>query len=227
MRIKYRTATAVLLVVTALGAAAGSAAAALPEFRGASFPVKYKFNSAPLEFYETGFLVVTCSSGTGEGSITGSKTLTGKLAFSGCKTSAAENCTSEGAKVGEIKTGEQESLLAYTSKVPVRQVGIAFNYKNGTFASFTCGGRKGMIRGGVIAKVKPAGLETSEFTLSFEGMEGRQTPSQYENETGGKVTCAPEISLVSETFGAAAILTKGALSHFESGGKSTMLEIAL
>jgi hypothetical protein len=208
---------------------AGSASAALPEFVG-SYPTKYKFTSGAVEIPENGVLVVKCSAGSGEGSLTGAKTLVGKLAFTGCQTSSNEKCTTAGAGVGEIRSGELEDTLAYIKKTLPREAGVVFNYKKGTIWTFTCGFfQKGTIRGGIIAPVHPTDVLTKELGLSFRAEKGVQTPSEYENEKGEKVRIVPEMSLVSkETFFPTGLsVLSSAFNHFENSGKSVEIEVQI
>jgi hypothetical protein len=231
MRFISRGAFVALVAVFAMSAiAATSASAALPEFIG-SFPAKYQLKSGSVTLYEEG-TKLSCLSATGEGSVTGAKTLVAKFVFKHCE-AASWKCTSKGAKeAGEVKTGELASALVYTSKAN-KEVGIVFNkYEPGKvfppppipiFAPFTCGEQKeGGVRNGIIALIGPLNkkVTTSQaFSLSFAQKGSLQSPSNFESEKGEIIQNLPEMNFFGTTF------LKGALETLAEVNIAKELEI--
>jgi hypothetical protein len=122
-----------------------------------------------------------------EGQVLGTKTVTGKIAFTNCKANG-EACASEGAKEGEIATVELEGKLVYISKAS-KSVGIDFKPKAGTVLSkFTCLYR-GEVTGSIIVPLTgPLNKLTREFGVApLRQSRGVQEISQYENGAGLKV----------------------------------------
>jgi hypothetical protein len=206
-----------LVAVLALSAmAAATASAALPEFSPASGKYTAKLSKVTVTNQEG--LYVSCASGTGEGKITGAKTLTAKLTLKECRAQGeGSSCRSAGALTGEIKTEELASTLAYTSKAN-KEVGIAFNPRYARFATVDCGLFTGAIRSGVVAPVTNLNTHKATYPLELKTTSGyHQVTRGYENEKGEKVFDFPEMDLNGESqFYEAGIETNIELKFIES-----------
>jgi hypothetical protein len=195
MRSISKRALVALVAVLALSAmAAATASAALPEFSGSyvsgdTFGVK----TGGITITQEDNLTMTCSSGSGRGSITGPKTLEAKLVLKGCENRVGQKFTSPGLLPGEIETRELKSVLAYTSKAN-KEVGIVFNAAGGTFATFNAGSYKCEIAGGVIAPVTTLNKKYESFALELSMLGDHQAITQYENEAGKMITQIPYVS---------------------------------
>jgi hypothetical protein len=183
-----------VFAIAALGTS--SASAALPEFSpagAAEKPIKFTFKGGKVRLGEAGVERVECKATAGEGSITSAKALTAKFKFKECGTLpfAGDNCKSTGAGTGEVVTPELKSTLAYISKA-TKEVGIVVNSEgtNPPFAVFECSLNKYGLQNGVIAAITPINTKSKALALSLKWTEHNQTntPSQYENELGEKIT---------------------------------------
>jgi hypothetical protein len=173
-----------VLAVMAMAASAASASAASPEFGslGAKFPDKFTVSGSGLnvETPATGALG-SCSKATGSGSITGHKSGTATLSFTGC--SAMPKFCGSGEK--GFKTAELETIPVYLNKAQSpHAVDVLFRPKVGnTFATLTCGGlpETGRLIGSVLATISPVNFLRSNYTVTFS-----QNVTSYETEAGGR-----------------------------------------
>ena len=201
MRSKSRTMLAALVAVLALGAlASASASAALPELGPYHAGEKLTFTINEMRFQNKGGNIWGCSGGTGEGEITGAKTIKAKLKFSGCVSSLLGKCGSKGAKSEEIVTISMPVELVYLNKEK-HETALVFNYNNGKtpFAEYECTNQlRNEWTQSVIVPIAAKTLSKT-FKLKFahreiSGGEWEQLPSQYENEAGKLVTAYPLIT---------------------------------
>ncbi len=171
-----------LLAVFAFGAlAAASASAALPEFEG-PFPNTFTSKSGAGKLQTVGGQEVTCTADSNTGSITGAKTDTANVTFTGCESVTLKAKCQSGANEGEIKTVELSSTLGYISKA-AKTVGIDLKPKAGElFASFECGGVKIEVKGSVIGALTPINTKTKSFKLKFKETAGKQEVTKLEGE---------------------------------------------
>jgi hypothetical protein len=218
MRARYRSVPVALVVMLVSAAlACASASAALPEFSpkppGAGEAIRTIVGGLTIQDSQSA-LRVTCSGGTGEGLLTGVKTLTEKLVLKECGASGV-SCHSEGALAGEVKTGELLGNLVYTSKAN-KEVGIDLKGQP-LVMSILCGSERITIREGAIGKITPVNISKKEFTLSFAyTSEAWQVPSYYENESGGHIADTTELSFLEGPYVRSGLGTTIELSLKES-----------
>jgi hypothetical protein len=227
------------LAVCAIGAlGVSSASAALPEFVGqgeisSTHPVKYTFKGGSVAFSVPGIEnIVQCASSTGEGSITGPKTLTARLTLEGCKQGVV-SCQSGGVQ-GRVVTEELKSALVYISKA-TKVVGIDLNQYEGklppplpVFATLVCGNSKEGINDAAIAPITPINTKGKAFTLKLAGKLGVQSPAEYENEKAEKVRQVFAANLIGgypESLREAAVQTEGKMEGLTWGGKAMEVEV--
>lgn len=200
-RLKVLGLTLVVLA-TASVLAATSASAALPEFKYTSKHLQISGGEA--KFTMVDGLTIHCSKVTGEGELTGAKTASAKLTFTGCGANGVQ-CESTGAPLGEVKTGTLPVELVYLSKEK-HEVGLVFNYEEPThkfpppppltFAQWECSGRGGGMRRAVIATVSPVNTKASSFSVTFsQKSTGVENPTFYEAETGEHINAFPELGI--------------------------------
>jgi hypothetical protein len=127
--------------------------------------------------------VVECSSFKDSGLINKAGTGQEKVVsiFGKC-TTAKKNCSSAGAKKGEIKTGSLQGVLGYISKSPL-SVGVLLTAEGGgALAEFDCEGLKVKTTGGVIGALT-GGInsfsKSSTDTFSVDGA-NKQVPQSFE-----------------------------------------------
>jgi len=133
---------------------------------------------------------VECKSLTNTGEVTGPKTDKATITFDECTTEGFK-CQSAGEPEGVIKF-KVLSKLVYINKT-TKEVGIVLEPEvaGGLFVEFKCNTpiikETIKVKGSVIGVLKPVNEVTTKFTLSFSQTKGVQKPTEYENETGGKV----------------------------------------
>jgi hypothetical protein len=184
---QLRRLSSCLVLVGVLGAIAVSqASAALPEFVGpAPVPFTSKLKASTLE--TVGGLKVTCTAGADTGEVTGPKTLTIAIVFTGCQLNGLP-CSSL-RSAGVIETSTLSGTLGYIKKAK-KQVGVdLLSPAGGPFMTFTCGeDLQVAVFGSVIGKVTPVNKlvlpPKKHFTLKFAQKLGKQKPIQLE---GGPV----------------------------------------
>lgn len=180
-----------IIAVLAFGALTTSASAALPEFAvKPGFKIteaKYEGTLPETDWETSNRNTFSCTDKeVTEGSFLGyflnSKTVTGKLVFTGCY------CKSKGAKVGEIATVELEGALVYISKTS-KTVGINFKPKTGNYLT-KFGDCSGEVTGSIIIPISgPLNKFARAFSVSaLHQSHGEQEISHYENELGQLVS---------------------------------------
>jgi len=188
-----RTAVLSLCVgsMPALGALAGTASAALPEFNA---PPGLTFTStSKATLFETpAKLKIKCTADTNKGEILGPKTALMTITFTGCAIPGA-GC-SNGAP-GEIATRPLIGQLGYITREPELEVGLDLSEPAAAIiAEFFCGPTLDKIIGSVIARITPINKLTNAFALKFTQKKGIQMPTNFlggpidilENSFGGE-----------------------------------------
>jgi hypothetical protein len=131
-----------------------------------------------------------CGGGTFVGSVTGAKSLTGKMTFTNCK-SGMSGCRSAGAAENEVRTAELEGNLVYLSR-SAKTVALNLKAKTGELVipNFTCFGISlREARGSILVPVtypinkRGSGLQWGRL----EAVGGLQVVREYEKEAGVKV----------------------------------------
>ncbi|HXN39544.1 MAG TPA: fibronectin type III domain-containing protein [Solirubrobacteraceae bacterium] len=180
-------------------------------------PLKFTFTAGPSTIEMTSNTQIDCASGTGTGSFVGAKTGSAKLTFKECKLPAGLNIYScgSGQEAGVIVTEKLPITLVYTAKEPSKEVAVAFNYKGGTYTSFTCQSEEAVVRHAILAPITPLNTLTKEFTVKFNTENRIQTPrSNFNEELTGMESSFPEAAWFggySERFGWAAKTTLNSL----------------
>ena len=133
---------------------------------------------------------LTCSGGSGSGTLTTAKTVGNVvLKFTGCATngSTSNSCTTAGHATGEFETGKLEGVLGVWRTTvkegkETRYVGLDLYPvgKTGTFIEFTCGASKTpvVLTGGVIAQLLSDKMVSSEAQKLTEAR-GKQNPERF------------------------------------------------
>jgi hypothetical protein len=184
----FRSGLAALVAVFAMSVvAAGSASAALPEFlnKEGKLPTLKGFTVAGVgePSFEFGGNGLPCKTASGrEAKITGSKTVSEKMVFTGCTFKLGNsNCQSEGQVAGTIVTNLLKGTLAYYNK---GYAGMYFEPAEGTsktWAKFECGEKTFKLSGCLVASVSPLNTLT--------GVEGKHPSLE---ETADKLTAEVE-----------------------------------
>ena len=190
-----------LIAVLALGAlSAAPAFAGLPEFgKLNSGNRKLTLTSSSGTAFENYNFIFRCDSSSGTGELTGAKTGTIILKFTGCVLNRA-SCSSPGDSPGEITTASLPAELVYTSKEK-HEAALVVNYKQTDFAAWRCeAASEGGIHGSIIAPITAVNTKTTSHALDFVAKEYTQQPTSYENEEGTKVAAAPTMSILGEPF---------------------------
>jgi hypothetical protein len=167
----------------ALGASASSAA--LPEFVGA-MPLAFESTLKATTLETVAGPKITCTGGVDAGQVTGAKSLTVKITFTGCMLNGIA-CRS-GSIAGAIETPVLTGTLGYI-KASSKQVGLDLSQPAGApFLDFTCGEDLTLVvKGSVIGTVKPVNKNVAppkHFTLMLSEKKGKQKPTKLE---GGPV----------------------------------------
>jgi hypothetical protein len=173
--------------------ASASASAALPEF-GGPFPKPFTSKSKKSTFETVKGTKVTCTVDTNAGEITGPKTGTVTVRFTGCRSSGLP-CQSKGAAPEEIVTNVLSMTLGYISKAK-KEVGIDLSSPTGApLVEFECAGFPVQIRGSVIGRITPVNKKVTPpkpFLLKFAQTGGKQKITKFE---------AGPISVLEGSFG--------------------------
>jgi hypothetical protein len=187
-----------------LGAlASASASATLPEFKPQGTlanPVSFTITGGESNLW-IGPTLFSCTKSVGTGTLTGAKSGTATLTFTGCGLGGT-SCESSSGKVGEIVTEPLPFVLVYTAKEPTKQVAIDFNHNRAKklgekykFVAYRCGSWKTVIYQAILAPATPLNTLTKQFTAKLEVAEGRQTPKEnYTEELTGMEKSFPEES---------------------------------
>ena len=180
--------TGLCLVVTFAisGIVAVSASAALPEF---SPPFSKTFTSiSKATLLETvGGKKVKCSADTDSGEITGPKTGSVQITFTGCKLKTIP-CNTPGVVLGTIITPVLSMTINYINKAK-KEVGVdLMEPAGGPILDFICGtATRAVVVGSVIGKITPINklvIPAETFTLKFTQSLGVQKVTNLE---GGPV----------------------------------------
>jgi hypothetical protein len=184
------------------GSVLASAASAEPEFltktvvaEGAKLPFTATLGAAFLEGSESKSKI-SCSGGSGQGEVTGPKSVKNDITtFTGCESSSlkCESATTEGTIVTKTLDGV---LGGITSSLPGVRLFSQATGRGGTLAAFECGGgiAKVVVSGSVIGSLSGAagnGPETGKILtsgkLTFTEAGGIQKYTKFvEGETGSE-----------------------------------------
>jgi hypothetical protein len=171
----------ILLMLTSVCAlvalAATSASAALPEFLPSGTKATFTSTVGGELLEPVSGETEQCTGGTDHGRITGAKTADIELTFIGCKAFGFANCSTAGAKAGEISISGVITLGFIKATSPL-EVGGSLAI---TEVEYTCAGLiKGKIKGAAIGVVTP--INTLSFTghLNFLQAKGVQKPLSFE-----------------------------------------------
>ena len=143
--------------------------------------------------WQVGSKAFVCGAGGLEGIATDSKTLQGRIWFTGCR-SEGSKCKSLGAKEEEIVTEELQGTLAYISK-SAKTVGVVFKPRSAAFLTkFQCVfAGYDEAKGAIILPVGPVNSRHYGFSEgALSETEGKQAISEYENGHGEKLHAALE-----------------------------------
>jgi hypothetical protein len=194
---RTRTVGLVALAVLAISAcSSASALAALPEFVG-PLPVPFAAKSGLTTLETISGAKIACTSDTGAGEVTGAKTGSVKLTFTGCElVTLALPCNTAGLPPGEVTTTSLLMTLGYIAIEPKKEVGIDLSTATGgPLMEFMCGALKVTVVGSVIGKVTPINKlikPPAHFVLKFAQAAGKQKPMKF---SGGP------IDVLSTSFG--------------------------
>ncbi len=174
-----------MLVVSV--AAAASAVAAPPEFVGPT-PVPFTATSGATTLETVTKAKITCASDVGSGEVSGPKTGTVKITFTGCElVTLGLPCNTPGVPPGEIVTTSLLMTLGYING-PKKEAGVDLSTATGgPLMEFMCGGVRVLVTGSVIGKITPVNKlvkPPAKFTLKFTQAAGKQKPTNFE---GGPV----------------------------------------
>lgn len=183
----------VLLLPSAASAASPTLEYVTP---GKSLPVGFTVEGGPVIAELAGFeTLVHCTAAHGEGEVTGPRSTVSHYAFTGCVTEQGPDggakCKSAGAEPEEIRAGPIEAELVYLDR-ETHEVGELMNPGGGTYMTFECGGETTEARGAFLAPVAPVNIEASSFTATLSESAGAQTPTEYENSLGERLSAVPE-----------------------------------
>jgi len=183
-----------------------SASAALPEFTGYCKVVKkvIKCGLFPIPFtssektttFETADESVTgkvvCKAAKDKGQITGPKTDTEEMTFTGCKLGKL-TCTQKG--IASIKTVPLESEIGYINSA-AKEVGDDLKPAGGgtILVEFECGETKIWVEGSIIGRITPINVAPQKlFHVTFTSVgasPGHQNPSSFEGGPNDTPFCS-------------------------------------
>ena len=184
------------MAALALGATVtASASAALPEF-GGPFPVPFTSKSGVTTLETVKKAVIRCAADTGVGEVSGPKTGSVKITFTGCElVTLGLPCNTVGVPPGEIVTASLLMTLGYINE-PKKEVGVDLSTATGApVMEFVCGPLRTLVDGSVIGKITPVNKPVAppgHFTLKFTQALGKQKPTHFE---------AGPIDVLSTSFG--------------------------
>lgn len=163
---------------------AASASAALPEFIG-PFPNPFTSKSGVTTLETVKKATITCTADKGAGELTGPKTGTVTITFSGCElVTLSLPCNTVGLPPGEIATASLLMTLGYISE-PKKEAGIDLSTATGApLMEFMCGPLRTLVVGSVIGKITPVNKlikPPGHFTLKFTQAAGKQKPPKFES----------------------------------------------
>jgi hypothetical protein len=198
-----------MLAITAVTAlAAATASAALPEFLPTGTKATFTSTSGPGTLEPVGGETIACTADTDKGSITGAKTFAVTISFTGCKAFGFANCTTTGAKTGEIIISGTGTLGFIKATTPLEVGGsVAI-----TETEFACLGLvKVRVRGAAIGVVTPINTSSTTGHLNFTQSKGKQSPLNFE----GGATLTFESSKNGGTFEQAGETTEDTITFSE------------
>jgi hypothetical protein len=172
------------MAVLALGAGvAASASAAPPEFTP-PFPNPFTSKSGVTTLETVKKATIMCAADKGVGEVTGPKTGSLTITFSGCQfVTLGVMCNTVGVPPGEIVTASLLMTLGYING-PKKEVGIDLSTAlGGPVMEFTCAGLRVIVDGSVIGKITPVNKlvkPPSHFALRFTQVAGKQKPTKFE-----------------------------------------------
>ncbi len=183
--IKRVAAAAGLSLLAALvigGSLAASASASLPEFSG-PFPKAFTSTGKTVTVETVSKLKATCTAASDAGTIEGAKSGTVVIKLTGCKALGFE-CSSSGAKAGEIVTNTLANTLGYIN-AQKKEVGLDVSAPptGAPFAEFSCDGYTISVSGSAIGKVTPLNKTVKagkKVSLKFKQSKGKQKPQNLE-----------------------------------------------
>ena len=189
-------ALSILAILAVSATMVASASAALPEFGGPfSTPFTSKSGVSTLETVKKATIVCTTDTNTGE--VTGPKTGTVTITFSGCElVTLSLPCNNVGVPPGVIITAPLLMTLGYING-PKKEVGVDLSgpATGGPLMEFMCGPLKTVVDGSVIGKITPVNkliVPPGHFTLKFVQAMGKQKPTHFE---------AGPVDVLSTSFG--------------------------
>jgi len=193
-----RTRTLGLLCMAAFALSATmatAASAALPEFTG-PFPTPFTSTSGATTLETVKKATIKCTADTNAGEVSGAKTGTVTIIFSGCELVVLGlTCNTVGLGPGEIMAGPLVMALGYING-PKKEAGIDLSTATGgPLITALCGPLRVLVDGSVIGKITPVNkvvVPPGHFTLKFTQAAGKQKPTKFEG--------AP-IDVLSTTFG--------------------------
>jgi hypothetical protein len=160
-----------------------SAAAAPPEFTG-PFPTPFTSKSGVTVLETVKKATITCTADTGSGEVTGPKTGTMTITFTGCEfVTLGVMCNTVGVPPGTIVTAPLLTALGYING-PKKEVGVDLSTATGgPLMEFTCAGLRVTVAGSVIGKITPVNKVVAppgHFSLRFTQAAGKQKPTKFE-----------------------------------------------
>ncbi len=182
MRVPVAAVLGLLAALLIGGPLAASASASLPEFSG-PFPKAFTSTSKTVTVETVSKLKATCTAATDAGTIEDAKTGTVVIKLTGCKALGFE-CSSSGAKAGEIVTNTLVNTLGYIN-AQKKEVGLDVSAPatGAPFTEFTCDGYTITVRGSVIGELTPVNKTVKagkKVSLKFKQSKGKQKPTNLE-----------------------------------------------
>jgi hypothetical protein len=182
---RIRVAGLCTTLLLALGAgSAQSSYAALPEFSG-PFGKPFTSTSGPTRLRGVGGKRVICAASTDAGEITGAKTGSVVITWTGC-TFKKTQCSTPGSAPGEIVSPSLTMNVGYINK-SAKTVGIDLvEPPGGPFLLFSClSGTRVLVVGSVIGKIMPVNklvTPSETFKVRFAQLGGIQKIQNLEGE---------------------------------------------
>lgn len=202
-----------LIAALALAVAPANAKAASPVLEFVvpdnDFPVDFEADGGAVTAELSGVgAELLCAGSDGEGEIVGPRSTLSSYVFTGCKAEGGaadgEDCQSEGADPGEIRTGTIEADLVFIDQAK-REVGMLLNPDGGIYMTFDCGPESTQARGPFLSPVGPINEESDSFTATLTRSGATQIPSAYENAIGEKRNAIPEGQRESNPWGTSGV----------------------
>jgi hypothetical protein len=146
----------------------------------AKFTTKFK-ELTPITLETVKKTLVSCKGESGQGEVTGPKTVGGVvLTLTGCESQASKCTTAGAASEGEVVTAVLEGVIGWESK-PLKHVATSLfpPGHTGSFAEFTCGTVSVQVLGAVLVKDVAGKMMTSEI-LKYTQKGGKEKPERFE-----------------------------------------------